>query len=297
MAKNQNFFTNIGNSEYELDQSHIDINAHTAKSTLFPMVKPFHFLIQRNQINAFTQSIAPSVHTHKHCEIYIHLTGDTCFMVKNEIHPLLYGNVLIIPPNQFHHCIYNADQKHSYYWILFSLKENSKLFSFFEESHPPLFLPEDEIKELIELCEKLTTQELTPLEQYVDFFRLISLLSKGKSSSSFAQLSQEMQNVVEYIHENLTQKISIKELADIAHVSVNTLGRHFSFAFKITPHTYIQQKQLFLAEKLLQNGSSVLDACFDSGFTDYPHFISLFKKHFGLTPLQYKKTLSVNPNQ
>lgn len=292
MAKKQNFFTDIGNTEFELDQRHININAHTANNTLFPMVKPFHFLIQRNQINASLQNVAPGIHTHKHCEIYIHLEGDTCFMVKNEIYPLLYGNVLIVPPNQFHHCIYNANQKHSYYWILLSLKENKQLFSFLEESRPPIFLSEKKTNELIRICEKLTTQELTPLERYIDFFRLISLLAVESEHPSSSQLSQEMQKVVKYIQKNLTQKISVKELAALINVSVNTFERHFSSVFKITPYTYIQQKRLLLAEKLLRNGASVLDACLDSGFTDYPHFISLFKKHFRVTPLQYKKMLS-----
>ncbi|MBQ8658757.1 MAG: helix-turn-helix domain-containing protein [Clostridia bacterium] len=295
MDKNQNFFIDIGDTEYNLDQSHRDINAHIAKTALFPVIKPFHFLIQRNQVNASAQKSAPNIHSHKHCELYIHLSGETCFMVKNEIYPLLYGNVLIVPPNQLHHCIYNAEQKHSYYWILFSLKENKELFSFFQQQRPPIFLSMTDINELTDICEKLISKTLAPLEQYIYFFRLISLLTKNESVVPTTQLlSEEMKAVVTYINQNLTQKITIKELADAVHVSVNTLERHFFEAFKITPRTYIQQKRLLMAEKLLRNGSSVLNSCLDSGFSDYPHFIVLFKKHFGLTPLQYKKTFSLS---
>ena len=47
--------------------------------------------------------------------------------------------------------------------------------------------------------------------------------------------------------------------------------------------------RLGLAMELLKNGSSVTDACFNSGFFDCSKFISFFKKNVGMTPLQYKK--------
>ena len=45
------------------------------------------------------------------------------------------------------------------------------------------------------------------------------------------------------------------------------------------------------AARLLAGGSSVIDACNLSGFSDYSHFIILFKTAYGITPLKYKKTV------
>jgi AraC-like DNA-binding protein len=39
-------------------------------------------------------------------------------------------------------------------------------------------------------------------------------------------------------------------------------------------------------------GDTVTEAALKSGFSDYSNYIQLFKKQFGMTPLQYKKNLS-----
>ena len=94
-----------------------------------------------------------------------------------------------------------------------------------------------------------------------------------------------------YINKNLTEKISLDTLAEISNVSVNSLERHFFASLNMTPFTYIQKKRLAYSAKLLSAGKTVLEACYDSGFTDYPHYIALFKKYYGLTPLKYKKSI------
>ena len=49
------------------------------------------------------------------------------------------------------------------------------------------------------------------------------------------------------------------------------------------------QQKLSHAVKLLMNGHTVTEACMRAGFSDCSHFTVLFKKAFGMTPLQYKR--------
>lgn len=53
-------------------------------------------------------------------------------------------------------------------------------------------------------------------------------------------------------------------------------------------HNYLTQRRLEHARRLLQNGVSVTEACYQSGFSDCSGFITLFKKHFGITPGKYQ---------
>jgi AraC-like DNA-binding protein len=51
----------------------------------------------------------------------------------------------------------------------------------------------------------------------------------------------------------------------------------------------LRKKRLFASMDCLRNGASVAEAALESGFPDYSNYIQLFKKQFGITPLNYKK--------
>lgn len=41
----------------------------------------------------------------------------------------------------------------------------------------------------------------------------------------------------------------------------------------------------------LVTGKSVLDACMESGFSDYSSFVKSFRKLYGITPMEYREQL------
>ena len=49
-------------------------------------------------------------------------------------------------------------------------------------------------------------------------------------------------------------------------------------------------RRLAAAKMMLEQGASVQETCAACGFSDYSHFIALFKRKFGTTPFQYAKT-------
>ena len=55
---------------------------------------------------------------------------------------------------------------------------------------------------------------------------------------------------------------------------------------------YIENRRLANAKKLLERGESVQAAAEKSGFPDYSHFISLFKRRFGITPKKFQSKFS-----
>ena len=57
----------------------------------------------------------------------------------------------------------------------------------------------------------------------------------------------------------------------------------------MTPSDYLRKRRLSHAAELLAGGSSVMEACLQSGFSDNSRFIALFKRYYGMTPLNYKK--------
>ena len=258
-------------------------------------MEPFRFRISYAEVSRNYPGNQVDSHVHPECEIYINLSGDVSFMVERHLYPILPGNIVITRPYEYHHCIQHTDGIHKHFWILFSAGGNEALLDrFFNRALGEdnlLVLPSDRQKELFDLCHEMTERLANPAEELYRFFMLMHLLEcadiKTPSSNAYPQ---DIAAVLEYIEQNFSQPISVRSLASAAHVSVNTLERHFGEDLQMSPTAYIKKKRLANAAELLYRGSSVMEACQNSGFSDYSNFIALFKKNYGMTPLRYRRS-------
>lgn len=98
-----------------------------------------------------------------------------------------------------------------------------------------------------------------------------------------------MQAVVKFIRENLHRRIQVEELEKVAHVSKATLFRNFKNELGCSPVDFINTERMKRAAKLLRNGKSVTETCYNSGYKSLTHFTETFKKQFGITPNHYKQ--------
>lgn len=266
----------------------------------FDLVNMFDMKVTYSETDCNMSENQFDAHVHEECEIYINLSGDVSFMVENRLYPVSYGNIIITRPFEYHHCIYHSDKIHKHFWILFSASGNEKFLDvFFNRKLGEgnfMSLPIEETEELISLCHELTEKIDDSAQRYYKFFKLLTLLQNAESISIRDTYSQEVLTAINYINANLSNSISIKEVAKRACVSVNTLERHFQKTLNVSPNSYIKKKRLAYAAKLLASGCSVAEASENSGFSDYSSFIALFKKTYGLTPYKYKRNLNKSNN-
>ena len=266
------------------------------KRTSYKGILPFELQISYlvSKRGATNSNVLDS-HVHDECEIYVNVEGDISFMVEDKIYPVSRANAIISKPYEYHHCIYNSDRPFSHFWILFSCHGNETLFPmFFDRENGEknlVILSKDEGEELLKICFELI-EEKSEFEVYSLFFRMITLLSHRKdipSTYENTELFGDIKMALEFINKNFSSNFKIEDVANYACVSVNTLERHFTSVLRNTPSEYIRNLRLSHAAKLLKEGKSVLDASLESGFCDCSHFVSLFKRKYGVTPLKYKK--------
>lgn len=242
-------------------------------------------------------------HVHPECEIYINLSGDVSFMVEKRIYPITPGSIIVTRPYEYHHCIYHTDKPHRHFWILFSLpgeSENIRMSLFPKFFSRPLgasnllMLPKASRDELITLCHRMTEDNLTLPEKYAGFFALIKLIEEASAiTDKTLKYPQEVDTALAFIDKNFKNSaVSVADVASGAGVSINTLERHFRSILSISPGSYLKKKRLAHAAELLFLGKTVSEACDESGFSDYSHFIALFKASYGITPLKYKKAVN-----
>ena len=264
------------------------------RSLRFPSLASFDMQLNYVEITRDEPSNQFDSHVHPQCELYINLTGDVSFMVEKRIYPILPGSVILTRPYEYHHCIYHGDALHRHFWILFSVEGNEALLDRFfrrEVGEGNLLLLSIEAqKELVALCQEMIHREGSSAQQLYWFLRLIRLLDGAEvSDGGVTSYPEDIAEALEYINCHFAEPISVRELAARAHVSVNTLERHFGQALQMSPTAYLKKKRLAHAAQELYRGCSVLEACLNSGFSDYCNFIALFKKCYGMTPLQYQK--------
>ncbi|RDY29415.1 AraC family transcriptional regulator [Romboutsia weinsteinii] len=107
--------------------------------------------------------------------------------------------------------------------------------------------------------------------------------------------SQQIKNVLTYIHENYEKKIYIEDLANIMNMNTQYFCRFFKKIIGKTPIEYINSYRINVANKYLQSEDiPIIDVCFRVGFENQSYFIKMFKKYNNMTPLEYKKIFLVS---
>ena len=99
-----------------------------------------------------------------------------------------------------------------------------------------------------------------------------------------------------YINENLSEKITLDELAQVANMGKTGFSTEFKSITGMTVWEYIINARIELASSYLieKEGLNVTEISLMCGFNDNAHFAKIFKKIKGSTPREFKKK-SNNP--
>lgn len=103
--------------------------------------------------------------------------------------------------------------------------------------------------------------------------------------------SNRLAFIIDYIKNNLHQKLSIEHLAKLAFVSKSNFFKLFKYELGTSPNEYILQQRIKRAKELLKENQSIKEVAFATGFSDTNHLIKTFKTFEGITPKNYQRNL------
>ena len=121
--------------------------------------------------------------------------------------------------------------------------------------------------------------------QELEFCRLAgkNKIPKGLSSDVFTAMS--------YIRGHVDSAISVQDVADATHRSPSFITQQFRKELGITPGAFISRCKLEEAKSLLLfSDKSLAEISSHLCYSSQGYFQNVFKKKFGMTPLQYRNT-------
>ncbi|GGF08055.1 transcriptional regulator, AraC family [Chishuiella changwenlii] len=269
------------------------------------------YLAQIDNFTDSTESILKGIDK-RYIQFYFCTKGSLTFNFNNGIYKinlnegksfLFYYPTLDIPLSL------NINAESKVYIIVLSIQKLQELFTNYEIENDLLstmtqekFYIEREIIPSIRLV-------LNQVEQMKLSDQFQNLFLIGKMYELFSLYFSDIENKTEHSpfldNENEEKRIkeikdflikdfknppTIKQLCEKFSISEYHLKEGFKEVYNSTIYGYLLDKKLeFALHKLEQNQQMVKDISFEIGYENPSHFISAFKKKYGLTPKQYIK--------
>lgn len=235
------------------------------------------------------------MHAHQFCEINVIVAGEGRHYIGNTSLPACVGDVFILPPEVPHGYFSNGklDITHILLRADFMTRYREELagfpgFSLLFDIEPQLRRSSGRNcnlrispRELAAVSEEITRAIRAEREAQFTYANVLTLGLIGRLGERLRQKMQknvltahggELLGVMEFVKENMEQKLTLQALAAKANMSVATLNRHFRDALHLSPMQYVMQCRLTRARELLAKGAQskteVAQVC---GFFDVSH--------------------------
>ena len=97
--------------------------------------------------------------------------------------------------------------------------------------------------------------------------------------------------IKEYLKDNINEDILLEDISNDMNLSIVHILRIFKKEFGLPIHSYILNKKIHLARKLISQNIPISQVAQTAGFFDQSHLNKSFKRVFQLTPKEYQKNI------
>lgn len=250
------------------------------------------------------------VHWHDEVEIIFVRKGNLRISIEGNIYEAVAGETYLVNPGELHYMETDTIPV-DYYTILFSMDFISSRTQDMLEME--LLGPLREKKKLLVQdinsvsCVKKIEQLLGKMIDLNDrqegayqlrtkgvLMELLSELVEAKCfyTPVFRKNSNLQREMISYIQEHFSEKITLKTLGDEFHLSEKYISRYFKDQFSISFMQYVAHLRIEKAKKMLrETENSVMEVALSCGYPSVNFFIRSFKEANEMTPLQYRKQI------
>lgn len=242
-------------------------------------------------------------HMHNHAEIGFVRSGSSVFIIDDEEHAVVPGDLYIYNKGLFH-----DEQPEKYNLSVYCIGVSHLALP----GLPPDFVIPDTASPVVHCAEHFTL--LDQLFGYIFeqiecpkagenailshmVMTVLSLISQKtvpaviiKPNILHPQQDELCHNIKAFIHENYLNDISLQVISDAVAISPYYMSRVFKKVSGYSPMEYVERLRLGKAQVLLiHTDTPIIDIALQTGYNNLSTFNCAFSKLFGVTPKKFKK--------
>lgn len=239
------------------------------------------------------------LHYHDFYKVLIFLSGNVTYYIEGKTYSLSPNDIVLVNAGDIHRPIVHdtsfyeriimylspalfedAELSPLYKCFEHSKKEKSNLIHItaadFTESFKTLF---DALMHSCndESCVKSMHQRIHVLDFLIHLNDYV--LSRQNAFKLDYISNSKIISAINYINSHITDPLTVENIANELYITPSYLMHLFKSETGYTLMNYIEKKRLFIANKLLEQGTSKTEACYQSGFKNYSAYYYARKKN------------------
>ena len=253
-----------------------------------------------------------AAHSHDSYEIFLPVAGSLAFDVEAYRYTVERGSVLILPPFVSHRLIVQDSEPLEYLYAQFSpkampdeedLQETvESLFHGYGEGEMSMrHLPKESFAFVHGAIKRLCVSGTK--EVHHQFFRILSPLlreillygipvngKQGELAKKGSRKTALTDQIIDYVSLHYADIQDLSFVVDVFLYSTVHVNSLFKNRLGVSLWRYVLHIRLDRACDMLVNGIHASEVALSCGFKDYSTFYRLFKKSYGITPTECRRT-------
>ena len=241
-----------------------------------------------------------SYHYHDFHKIIVFISGKVTYHIEGKAYHLKPRDILLVSQGAIHKP--EIDPSVPYERYIFWIRDDlscQELNTCFQKANDRSFnlvradsALQERLKDLLPEIEQTlqnkhfgdTVLRDALFTQFMIYINRIFLRTSSSPDKKTYSSDTQVEQLLKYINRNLSENLSIDQLAERFFFSKYHMMRKFKNETGYTIHNYITSKRLLMARSLISQGIPVIKAAQASGFHDYTTFVRAYKKQFGKAP-------------
>ena len=227
-----------------------------------------------------TKDESVGFHSHKYHELVYYPRGCGETVIGGKLFRFSEDTFTVIPPEVEHNESYQSDIEA--FCITFDSPKTLPV-AFYADTDRSV---QKIIEELFCEVEKQPYGYQEMLSLKLNEILLCILRLKNNESTG----TKSFEYIINYLRENCQEKINLPDCAARLHISYEYFRHKFKDITGMSPQQYLMESRLSAAADLLHSSTlNCTEIAYRCGFSTSAQFSALFRKRYGLSPLQFKK--------
>ena len=239
----------------------------------------------------------PFLHWHPHYEILVIRSG-ICTTISNSL--TLHTDkpvVFLHAPYSLHSGNAEGNPRYRCFIVAFDQKISSMFskemmdMSLFSGSNLVAAYPTpEELEDIWNICSHMNRHQTDMVLCAHSTALLMHMISQiaadGRCDSQRSSFSY-IQELLRHIGANISEPLTIPEMAEKYEISESKLARDFKAVTGITYKKYLTTLRLTRTRDMLLAGENIIRTSMECGYSSEAHFIKAFREYWGITPGEF----------